>query len=395
MCWSIKNTPTIGDNKTLDGAGAGNFVSTITELVPNTTYFVRAYATNSSGIGYGMAMSFITQPATIPVLTTTNITSITQTSASCGGTITSDGAVAITTRGVCWSTSQNPTITDNITSDGNGIGIYSSTLNGLIQNTTYFVRAYATNSAGTGYGNTLSFATQDGPIIFNPNLTYGTVTDIDGNEYKTITIGAQTWMAENLKTSKYSNGTDIQYVNTVSEWDALAKDSKAYCWNFDNINNKNIYGALYTWTAAMNGASSSSSNPSGVHGVCPTGWHLPSDAEWHSLVLTLDPNSNLTANPESSIAGGKMKETGTFHWKSPNTDATNESGFTALPGNLRDTFGKFTDITFAGQEGFWWSSTIYDTEMAYHRSIYYYFGNFRRGDYYYQSGMSVRCVKDN
>jgi uncharacterized protein (TIGR02145 family) len=148
------------------------------------------------------------------------------------------------------------------------------------------------------------------------------VTDYDGNTYHTIRIGNQVWMAENMKTTKYSNGTEIPLVNTSGAWATLTATDKAYCWYNDDLSDKETYGALYNWAAAMNGEASSDFNPSGVQGICSTGWHLPSSSEWSTLIAYLG---------GTSIAGGKLKETGTAHWSSPNTGANNESGFTALP----------------------------------------------------------------
>ena len=141
VCWSTSIEPSITtDNKTNDGTGIGSFTSSITGLSPKTTYFVRAFATNSSGTGYGIAKSFSTDQETIPVITTVPVSSITQTTATSGGAITTDGAASITARGVCWSTSQNPTIADNTTSDGTGLGDFTSTITGLLGNTTYYLR---------------------------------------------------------------------------------------------------------------------------------------------------------------------------------------------------------------------------------------------------------------
>src|SRR5664280_541351 len=165
VCWSTGTTPTIADSKTADGAGAGSFSSNISGLTGGTTYYVRAYATNNTGTGYGMAMSFTSQPATIPVITTTNISAITQNSAMCGGTITSDGAASITVRGVCWSTSANPTIANSKTTNDIGIGEFTSSITGLTIGTTYYVRAYATNSTGTAYGNQIVFTTTNIPTL--------------------------------------------------------------------------------------------------------------------------------------------------------------------------------------------------------------------------------------
>src|SRR5690554_1560326 len=162
VCWSTGQTPTISDNKTTDGTGAGTFVSNISGLEPNTTYYVRAYATNGAGTGYASAMLFTTTlEVVLPVLSTTEVTEITQTTATVKGNITDDSGATVTARGVCWSTNQNPTISDNKTEDGNGVGTFVSNISGLEPNTTYYVRAYATNSAGTGYGSAMSFTTKD------------------------------------------------------------------------------------------------------------------------------------------------------------------------------------------------------------------------------------------
>ncbi len=163
VCWSTSQNPTIDDSKTTDGTGTGTFTSSLTGLIPDTTYYVRAYATNSAGTGYGSQKQFHTPPnPVLPTVTTSSVTDITQTSASCGGNVTSDGGADVTARGVCWSTSQNPTIDDSKTTDGTGTGTFSSNLTGLSPDTTYYVRAYATNSAGTGYGSQVEFHTSNG-----------------------------------------------------------------------------------------------------------------------------------------------------------------------------------------------------------------------------------------
>ncbi len=189
-------------------------------------------------------------------------------------------------------------------------------------------------------------------------------------------------MTENLKTTKYANGTAIPLVNTNSTWDALTVTSKAYCWYNDDIANNATYGALYTWAAAMNGAASVTVNPSGEQGVCPTGWHLPSDAEWTQLTTYLG---------GESVAGGKLKETGTTHWASPNTGATNETGFTALSGGCRFSNGTFSNKGFFG---YWWSATEFNAPSAWYRFMSYYHSDVYRDDDYKEVGFSVRCVKD-
>ncbi len=169
VCWSsATSTPTILNTKTVNGSGVGAFISSLTSLIPGTTYYVRAYATNSVGTAYGNAIAFSTVAATIPTGVSTNTLSlVAQTTASGGGNINSDGGATVTSRGVCWSnTNSIPTIANTKTVDGSGIGAFSSSLTGLTANTTYYVRAYATNSMGTAYGNTVTFTTL-------PNLAIG------------------------------------------------------------------------------------------------------------------------------------------------------------------------------------------------------------------------------
>lgn len=316
-----------------------------------------------------------TDQPTLPVVTTVNVSGITQTSAISGGNITSDGGDQITERGVCWAESGNPAISDNKTSDGSGKGSYTSNITGLSANTTYFVRAFAVNSAGTSYGNQQSFTTNtcDGSITFNTDLIYGSVTDIDGNIYKTITIGNQTWMAENLRVTKFNDNTSIPNITDFIEWTSLP--SPGYCWYDNNeISYKSVYGALYNWNAV------------GTERLCPAGWHVPSHSEWTTLQTFL-------GGPE--VAGGKLKETGTCHWQTPNVGASNESGFTALPGAQRDISNNFGDGAWIGVFGQWWTSTFefnmhyYDWELGYGSE------SFLSGSLITQMGLSVRCLKDN
>ncbi|HUX96887.1 MAG TPA: hypothetical protein VMV47_14225 [Bacteroidales bacterium] len=166
ICWNTSADPTISNNKTTDGSGIGTFTSSITGLTPGTTYYVRAYAINNVGTTYGDGKSFTTDPVLAPSITTLDAYNITKNSASCGGNITSDGGGTITARGICWSTSENPTTDGNKTSEGTGIGGFQSNLSGLTPNTTYYIRAYSTNSAGTTYGSQKSFSTlADTPTI--------------------------------------------------------------------------------------------------------------------------------------------------------------------------------------------------------------------------------------
>lgn len=373
VCWSTDPNPTIDDNKTTDGAGAGSFTSQITGLQPKTNYYVRAYATNSEGTGYGMAIAFETIDAT--ELTTTEVTEISYTSAVCGGNITSDGGYAITTRGVCWSTSPDSVDLEKAlghTANGSGIGSFESRLANLTPDTTYYVRAYATNSVGTAYGEVVSFTTTALPenSFFDSR---------DGYVYQSVAIGSQVWMAENLRyLPDVGLGTGSQ---TIAYY-------YVYRYNGTNVSeakateNYQTYGVLYNWPAAMAGMTSSSSNPSRVQGVCPTGWHLPSDAEWTELIDYLG---------GGEVAGGKLKETGTTHWESPNTGATNETGFTALPGGFRNYDGNFLNI---GYNGLWWSATENGASSAMACDMNYNTSNIASYYNIKENGFSVRCVRD-
>jgi uncharacterized protein (TIGR02145 family) len=295
-----------------------------------------------------------------PVLATVIVSSITPNTANSGGNITSDGGATITARGVCWSTVQNPTIADTKTTDGTGAGTFTSAITGLTATTNYYVKAYATNNAGTSYGNELLFKTFT-----------GTATDIDGNVYNTVTIGTQTWMTENLKTTKYGNG-DLIGTTTPATLDISGESTPEYQWAYEGNEGKvSTYGRLYTWFAVTD-----------TRNVCPTGWHVPTDVEWTTMTTFLGGDV---------VAGGKLKETGTTHWTTPNEGATNETGFTALAGGWRPSNGVFTDF---GNFGGWWSTTERSTTDAYNRYASYKAGDFYKEGDGKQSGIGVRCLKD-
>ena len=313
--------------------------------------------------------------AELPAVTTAPISNITAISALSGGNVTSDGGVPIIERGVCWSITENPTIADNKSWASAGTGSYTCNLANLDPNTLYYVRAFARNSVGTAYGNQVFFTTSaELSLISFPDLTYGTVSDIDGNNYRTIQIGSQVWMAENLKTTKYNDNTSISIAINDNEWYTLT--TPAYCWYKNDAGNyKAIYGALYNWyvgDAASNGGKN----------VCPVGWHIPSNAEWTTLTDYLG---------GTIVAGGKLKEVGTSHWWIPNEGASNETGFTAIPGGGRikdgDFYGHFGHI---GEIGFWWSQTtdVSDRMLRYNDGEVDLFSVFPK-----QCGFSIRCVK--
>ncbi len=207
------------------------------------------------------------------------------------------------------------------------------------------------------------------------------VKDIDNNRYQIVTIGTQTWMAENLKTTRYNDGTVIPLITDGAAWSiARSNGDDAYCWYENDVSNLITYGALYNWNAI-----DTSSN--GNKNVCPTGWHVPTNGEWDILKFYIDPIINGNVN----IAGGKMKEAGLAHWNSPNTSGTNESGFGGLPGGYCSANGSFLSI---GERGYWWSSTEYNTSNAWYRYLYYFGAFVFKGNFGKGTGMSVRCLRD-
>jgi uncharacterized protein (TIGR02145 family) len=303
--------------------------------------------------------------ATYPTLNTTSVSSVTNFTATSGGNITNDGGATITTRGICWSTKSNPTIADSKTADGPGVGNFTSVLTGLTENTTYYSRAYATNNAGTNYGNEVTFKTTNA-------AANETVTDIDGNVYHTVTIGTQVWMVENLKTTKFNDGTSISNVTDNTTWNNLT--TPGYCWYNNDPSYKNPYGALYNWYSVNTGK------------LAPTGWHVPTDAEWSTLITFLG---------GENVASGKLKEAGTSHWLYPNLDVTNETGFTAIPGGYH--YGFNTIDTFLGMGAYanWWSSTSNGPVSAFYYGLYYANNYFRQYSNVLSCGSSVRCLKDD
>lgn len=369
ICYSTTNQmPTINDWR-IGVNGVESFNDTLDLLTPNTTYYVRAYATTNKGTGYGLTVRFTTNAPSSPILTTNGITSITATTAISGGNITNDGGLAVISRGVCWSTSKTPTVADSKSSNGAGTGLFTSSIVGLLPNTTYFVRAFATNSIGTSYGNICQFTTADKGITFNPALDYGTLIDVDGNVYKTINIGTQTWMAENLKTSKYRTGYPIPNVAN-NNWVSLS--SGAWRYYDDLLVLNDTYGKLYNWYAVNN-----------ISNLAPAGWHVPSDNEWTTLINYLG---------GQGVAGVELKESGISNWLSPNTGATNSSGFTALPGGYIPGYSStFYEMLTTG---LYWTTTSSNANSAYCRRVFNNNIIVDRLGLSKESGCSVRCIKD-
>ena len=459
VCWSTSSNPTVGNSHTTNGNGTGNFNSNLTGLMPNTTYYVRAYATNSVGTNYGEQKSFTTSCNTVtvsisgtttinygqsttltasgagnyswntgattasitvsptstttytvtgtnsygctatasvtvtvnpilPMVITNNFSNISESSATCGGNVTSDGGATITACGVCWSIFQEPTVSGSHTTNGSSTGTFTSNITGLNPNTTYYVRAYATNSVGTAYGEVRSLtATNDG----RPCLNTPTITDIDGNVYNTVQIGDQCWMRENLRTTKYADGLAIPAGTDTSS-------INPYYYNYTtSIIPMEQRGLLYNWPAVMHGALSSQNNPSCVQGICPDGWHVPSDAEWDQLTSYVGgqiqyPCGNGIGKALASEVGWSYSVSdGECDPGNQSVYVNNVTGFGAVPA------GCFSGMSFGGSGNnavFWSATTVwYEHSRGCGKNLSSASG-MTNTSYYKSRGNSVRCLRD-
>jgi uncharacterized protein (TIGR02145 family) len=454
VCWDTTGRPKINDSLTIDTVGSFSFTSHLSGLLPNTIYYVRAYATNIAGTGYGNLETFTTLGGE-PSATALDATNIEPHSATLNGTVTpnlltttvefeygttsgygnkvtsiqspvtgdtpvpvtaeitdlnagityhfrikaenSVGAIyssdmtfttigkvpdaeteavtslklnTVTLNGSVnpnylstsvvfeWGTSSSygniSTPEQNAFTGNNPVNI-STDLTGLSPGTTYHYRITATNELGTTYGNDSFFKTY-------------VVEDADHNFYYSVTIGSQTWMQENLKTTHYKDGTAIPAVTDNTAWKILT--TPGYCWyNNDEQAYKAVYGALYNWYTVKTGK------------LCPAGWHIPTNPEWITLTNYLG---------GESLAGNKLKEAGGEHWGDLN-NGTNETGFTALPGGNRKDDGSFADH---GSAGFWWSASTVLPTSSYYAVLYNNSGSLVRGGNSNVYGYSVRCIKD-
>jgi uncharacterized protein (TIGR02145 family) len=364
VCWGTSSGPVATGLHTSNGTGTGTFTSNITGLNPGTTYYLRAYATNSAGTSYGNELIFTANSASAPTLTTNAVTGVALTTAISGGNITSNNGSAVTESGVCWNTTGNPTTANSKTSDQAVTGTFTSNISGLTAGTVYYVRAYAVNSAGTGYGSVIRFSTS--------------ISDIEGNIYKTVLIGNQIWMAENLKVTKYNDNANIPNVTDNDAWILLS--AGAYCWMLnDETTYKNMYGALYNWYATQDGK------------LCPTGWHVPSDGEFKTLELFLGvPSAEIDVwGWRGTDQGAQLKSTS--GWLDSG-NGTNSSGFTALAGGYRyaanGTFSAIGILTYL------WSSTLDGTDAAWYRRLDGDNSKIYMASTSVKGGKYIRCVKN-
>lgn len=341
ICWNISPNPTLTDQRTSNGKGAGIFTTTITGLLPGTKYYFRGYACNSVGTSYSNQVVGTTN-AVLPMLTTTAASNITTSSFITGGAITFDGGSAVFARGVCWSTNPSPTILNNRTINGTGEGAFTSTLTGLNTNTTYYVRSYATNAVGTGYGEEIT-------VVLYLHTPGPNIADIDGNIYNSVRIGSQTWLKQNLMATRYRNGNTIPNITDGAVWQH--QTTGAYCDFLNSAANGVTYGHLYNYYATTD-----------TRQICPEGWHVPTREEWQTLVDYLG---------GENIASSKVRVPGIVYWE--HDKGTNSSGFSALGGSWRGDDGGFYAYLYSDPNNL---RTGYGPYME------------------KRAGLSVRCVKD-
>lgn len=243
----------------------------------------------------------------------------------------------------------------------------------------YYIYLFVENEYGFDEELKYEYIHATADIIFNPDISYGTVADIEGNIYKTVQIGTQTWMAENLRTTKYNDDTNIPLVTEDTDWSNLT--TPGCCWHNNQSLYSSSYGALYNWYAVNTGK------------LCPAGWHVPSNTEWTTF-------NDFLGGDQASVCI-KLRETGMlhwYHWKDENR-STNETGFTALAGGYRDWY--FGEFDMLGWVGYWWSSNAYDIVDSWHWIIFKYDDNYDDFDIlgqlpqHMKCGLSVRCIKDN
>jgi len=326
---------------------------------------------------------------TLPIVETSPITNISTTSATSGGIVYLQCSSPVTSKGIVWSSSETPTLeyNDGYTTNGTGVGEFGSNMMLLIPQTNYFVRAYATNSAGTSYGNQVKFTTLNS---YTPQACLGAeqISDVDGNIYNTIKIGEQCWMKENLRTTRFNEGTTISLISDNNVWNSVTFSAR--CLNGNISTNEELYGFLYNWYAVSQS------------GICPEGWRVPSDSDWDILRNFADPkalgNNNIAGNllkscrqinsPVSSLCNTSEHPRWNAHAIQYGTD---DFGFSALPGGHRLSNGSFSSV---GTYAYFWTGNQTSETEAWFRGIGFGSSIFQRSIASKQNGYSVRCIKE-
>jgi uncharacterized protein (TIGR02145 family) len=327
----------------------------LTGLAESTSYYFRVKAEASNVVTMGENQTFST--LRLPISETDTANAVASSSATLRGTVNFGNLLTKVSFEYGTTDHYGKSIDAGAgTVISNSKSLFSVPVKGLMPDSNYHYRIKAENIAGTTYGNDMTFRTP------------GVLEDFSGNIYKTIYIGKQVWMAENLRTTKFNDGTSIPLVTSEKAWSRLKKPG--YCWYNNDTSFNSVTGVLYNWYTVNS------------YKLCPAGWHPPSNAEWSTLVDYVG---------EASIAGGAMKEAGTSHWQKPNEGATNESGFTALPGGSRDLTGSFV---YYGLKAMWWSAEDSSAKNAWFQSVDFTSERITSYQFSKTEGYSVRCIRD-
>lgn len=376
ICFAIHENPTINDfNVANENPQLGEFSIDVENLTHNTLYYVRTFCKDGNSYVYGNTLSFFTTDGSANVATHA-VLFVSPVSARISGTVNADGGTPVSERGIVWNTAENPTLEDNYNAVGSGLGSFVANIVGLNPSTTYYLKAYAKNSAGVFYGNELTVNTLD----------EGTMADIEGNVYQTITINGKTWMSENLRVTKFAGGTDIENVTTANAWQNLT--SGAYVW-YENNNTgySQVYGALYNFFAVSSGK------------LCPTGWRPATKADWEELIILAEAADNQNAGNVlkscrqiNSPTGGNCAVTEHPRWEAHEIQyGTDNLGFAALPGGIRYSDGTFLGL---GSMGYFWSATSLSDNNAWYTALNYSSNAATLSVEDKRMAFSVRCVQE-
>lgn len=329
-------------------------------------------------------------PDSLPILNISSIHNVTQTTAICEGSVLSDAGANVTERGFCWGFKPEPTIKNNPIKCNSGTGNFNDTIVGLNADMTFYVRAYAINANGVGYSNVQQITTlPDAGMangVFNPNLTYGILTDVEGNTYQTITIGNQTWMAENLISTKFRNGENIPTITDNEKWRNLKTAAQSTYNNGNDSNSIHKFGRFYNYYAVVDSRN-----------IAPAGWHVATDAEWTSLIDYLNSNLGISKSVAQALAAK-------IDWTESNiqgaigcidsetySSINNSTGFCALPSGIRTNTGEFNSLI---KYSAWWTTKENNNYTSWFRSLNFYGLVPKQNFYNKEYGLSVRCVKD-
>ena len=349
----------------------------------------------------GASVRCILDTVYLPTVTTASVTQVSTNTVVSGGDVPYNGGGNVT-KGVCWGTSPNPDINGEHTDNGSGYGPFTCGISGLTVGTTYYFRAYATMAEGTIYGNEIVFTMLETPTVLDsvPQSCPAApmVIDYDGNVYNTVQIGDQCWMKENLRVKHYADGTALSLGNDTSSMYAY------YYYANGDANNTSVYGLQYNWKAAMGESASSTANPSGVQGICPAGWHLPSNAEWNVLRGYVSSAEFVCDGVDENAVGKSVAST--QGWNISDTlcdigyqpENNNLTGFSAYPAGetwfSTSNGNHYSNPWYFGERCYFWSSTLQDATYVYSRLLYHDTPYFYRIGFNRTGGISVRCLRN-